>query len=513
MSAPSINESVYKYLVLGVKDHAIYAIDPVGKILTWNEGAQHIKGYTAEDVIGKHFSLFYTDEAKSHKHPDLNLAEALKNGSFEEEGWRVRKNGENFWANVVITTIYDGDGKHIGFAKVTRDLTALLKADENAVQVEETFALMVNAVKDYAIFALSPEGFIRTWNIGAERIKGYKSEEILGKHFSIFYTEQAKAIDHPAFELAQAKKHGAFEEEGWRIRKDGSQIWVSVTITRVLDRSGKLSGFVKVTRDLTEKRQNELALEQAKDEAVLANKLKSRLVANITHEIRTPLTGILGLSQLMHDDPALTPDLRDSALRIFDASKQLLTIINDMLDFAKLEAGKIDVESISYNPSTIVDEVRGLLYRSALDKNLPLTLSIDANVPEQIQGDPHRTRQILLNLVSNAIKFTESGGVNIAVTVQDDSLLFAVTDTGIGISREAQEKLFQPFVQAHESTTRIFGGTGLGLSIAQQFVDLMGGTIGLVSDIGEGTTVWFTVPMKVTSHITGHGQTTGHTDE
>ncbi|MBU6453469.1 MAG: PAS domain S-box protein [Cyanobacteria bacterium REEB67] len=507
MSAPFIDELVYKYLVMGVKDHAIFALDPVGKILTWNEGAENIKGYSADDVIGKHFSLLYTEEARSRKHPDFVLAEALKNGSYEEEGWRVRKDGQNFWANVVITALYDADGQHIGFTKVTRDLTALRHATENAVHVsqklatsEETFALMVSAVKDYAIFALSPEGFIKTWNIGAERIKGYTAEEILGKHFSIFYTEQAKAINHPAFELAQALEYGAFEEEGWRIRKDGSQIWVSVTITRVLDKNGTLTGYVKVTRDLTEKRQNELALERAKDEAILANQLKSKLVANITHEIRTPLTGILGLSQLMQDDPHATPDLRDSCQRIFDASKQLLSIINDLLDFAKLEAGKIDVENISFNPGAVADEVRGLLLRAASDKKLSLSLSIDKNVPEQVLGDPLRTRQVLLNLLSNAIKFTESGGVNITITIQDDSLLFAVTDTGIGISPDAQEKLFQPFVQAQESTARVFGGTGLGLSIAQQFVELMGGAIGLVSDPGEGTTVWFTLPLLIPVH-------------
>ncbi len=498
----SFDNNLFKLMILGVKDHAIFALDPQGYIITWNSGAQRIKGYQADEIIGSHFSIFYPEEAKLREHPQFELREALKNGSYEEEGWRIRKNGEHFWANVLITAIFDESGKHVGFAKVTRDLTERKRAIDEATYAsillhtaEETFNLMVSAVKDYAIFVLSPEGYIKTWNVGAERIKGYKASEILGKHFSIFYTEQAKAIKHPEFELAEARRKGSFEEEGWRVRKDGSQIWVSVTITRVVDKGGNLTGFVKVTRDLTEKKRNETALEQARDEALLANQLKTKFVANVTHEIRTPLSGIVGLSELIKDDPQSTPNLQDSGTRIFEASKQLLAIVNDLLDIAKLEAGKVEVESVPYDPSTIIDEVRGLFYMAASDKSLSLTVSIENEVPQKVIGDPHKIRQVLLNLVSNAIKFTESGGINLGVALQEDSLLYAVTDTGIGVTDVVKGKLFQPFVQAHESTTRLFGGTGLGLFIAQQFVELMGGTIGLVSDPGEGTTFWFTVPL------------------
>jgi PAS domain S-box-containing protein len=499
---PEIDVNLFKYLILGVRDHAIFALDPNGIVITWNLGAERINGYTADEIIGSHFSTFYTEEARQQNHPAFELAEALKDGSYEEEGWRVRKNGARFWANVVLTAIYDDTGRHIGFAKVTRDLTerksareATIKSTEARVAAEDTFDLMVAAIKDYAIFVLSPTGIVKTWNQGAERIKGYKADEIIGKHFSIFYTEEAKNIQHPAFELAQAIEKGSFAEEGWRVRKDGTQIWASVTITRILAADGSLVGFIKVTRDLTERKQNEIELERARDEALMAIQLKSKFVANVTHEIRTPLSGIVGLSQLIADEKEATDDIRDSGNRIFQASKQLLAIVNDLLDFAKLEAGKVEVENIPYRIARVIDEVRGLCHGIAEAKSLVLTASVDSALPKRAMGDPNKIRQILLNLVGNSIKFTESGGIDLTVEKQTNSLLFSVTDTGLGVSPEIQSKLFKPFIQAHESTSRLFGGTGLGLSIAQQFVELMGGTIGMVSEVGKGTTVWFSLPL------------------
>ena len=200
---------------------------------------------------------------------------------------------------------------------------------------------MVAAVKDYGIFAISPEGKILTWNEGAKGIKGYTAEEIIGKHFSIFYTEEAKKSNHPAFELEQALKNGSYAEEGWRVKKDGSRFWASVTITPVL--SG-LGGFVKVTRDLTERRRIELELAEALDQAIIANRLKSQFVANVTHEIRTPLSGVLSLGEIIAADPKLSSDTHEAAVRVFEASKQLLGILNNLLNFAKLEAGRVEIE-------------------------------------------------------------------------------------------------------------------------------------------------------------------------
>lgn len=501
MKNTEYDQNLLQYLIQGVKDYAIFALDPSGKIITWNSGAERAKGYKAEEIVGKHFSIFYTDEAKKINHPDFELKTALQDGSYEEEGWRVRKDGTLFWAHVTITAIYADDGRHVGFAKVTRDLSERKKAQQSNITSEallraseDVFELMVSSVKDYAIFVLSPEGLIKTWNSGAQRIKGYTANEVIGKHFSLFYTEDAKSIKHPEFELREAIKNGSYEEEGWRIRKDGTKFWASVTITAVKDANGGLEGFVKVTRDLTERKRYEEQLEQAKDEAILANQLKSKFVANITHEIRTPLSGIVGLSELIAGDNKLPTDTQDSAQRIFDASRQLLTLLNDLLDFAKLEAGKLEIEYGPLNFATILDEVKGLTASKAKEKSLLISSTIDETMPETLVGDATKIRQILLNLVHNSIKFTEKGGIDIDVERQDDTIMVTVTDTGIGVSETIQSRLFTPFTQGHSSAA--FGGTGLGLSICQQFVELLGGEIGMVSEPGDGTTVWFTLPLK-----------------
>ncbi len=361
---------------------------------------------------------------------------------------------------------------------------------------QNLFRHLVKGVKDYAIFALNQSGHIVSWNPGAERIKGYKATEIIGKHFSIFYTEEAKSQGHPDFELAEAMKNGSYEEEGWRLRKDGSLFRAHVVISTLYDEEGKHIGFAKVTRDLTEQKRYESELERARDEAILANALKSRFVANVTHEIRTPLSGIVGLSQLIAKDTNLDRQTGEISTQIFEASKQLLVILNDLLDFAKLEAGKVNLERVPYEVAKVVDEVVGLCKAQAENKNLSISVKIDPQVFDTFVGDPNKLRQVLNNLIHNAIKFTEIGGIEVFVEKQAESLFFSVADTGIGIAPEIQEKLFKPFVQAHESTTRLFGGTGLGLSIARQLVELMGGTIGLVSLPGQGTTIWFILPIR-----------------
>lgn len=498
------NTELFKYLIQGVKDYAIFALDPDGKIITWNAGAERTKGYLADEVIGKHFSMFYTDDAKASGHPQFELEEAMRSGSYEEEGWRIRKDGSQFWAAVVINKLIDDHGKHLGFAKVTRDLTerrkaehALVDSTEQLQQSEAKFDLIVSAIKDYAILILNPDGIIMTWNEGAERIKGYKANEIIGKHFSVFYTDEANSSSHPAYELKKALEDGSYQEESWRVRKDGSEFWASVTITPI---AGGKMGFVKVTRDLTERRQNEIALELARDTAIEANELKSALVANISHEVRTPLSGILSISELLSRDPKLDADTIDSASRIFAASQRLMTILNDLLDFAKLEAGRVDTESIPFSLVEVVDEVIGLTTSKAEAKGLVLAAVIN-EAPNILQGDPSKIRQVLLNLINNSIKFTEEGGIELTVKARDGRIQFAVTDTGIGIPVELQAKLFQPFIQAKGSTSRLFGGTGLGLSIAQQYVKLMNGEIGMFSVEGIGTTAWFTIPVELPAEV------------
>src|SRR3954449_8893567 len=283
-------------LLDSVADYAIFLLDAEGRIRSWNLGARRLKGWDADEIIGEHFSRFYTEEDLARDHPTNELAIAREIGRYEVEGWRVRKNGSRFWASVLITALFVGD-ELLGYAKVTRDLTARRLAEEQLrVRAAELtvanaelqqFRLMVSGVGDYAIFALDAGGHIRTWNEGARRIKGYTPEEAIGRHFSMFYTAEDRAIEHPAHELGIAAREGRFEEEGWRVRKDGSRFWASVVITSLRDDNGILVGYAKVTRDLTERRASDLALRQANEEL-------ERFASTAAHGVVEPLHAVVG---------------------------------------------------------------------------------------------------------------------------------------------------------------------------------------------------------------------------
>jgi PAS domain S-box-containing protein len=258
-----LSEEQFRLLVEGVQDYAIFMLDPEGRISSWNQGAQQIKGYKAAEIIGKHFSIFYPDEDLRRGKPAWELEVAKRVGRFEDYGWRLRKDGSRFWANVIITALRDPQGHLHGFAKVTRDISDRREAEEALRSSEERFRLLVQGVRDYAIYMLDPQGNVSSWNEGADHIKGYKADEIIGKHFSVFYPEEDRRAGKPQKELEAARQAGRFEDEGWRVRKDGSRFWASVVITALKDDSGALCGFSKVTRDITEKRQAQEALEKS----------------------------------------------------------------------------------------------------------------------------------------------------------------------------------------------------------------------------------------------------------
>ncbi|HVE79242.1 MAG TPA: PAS domain-containing protein, partial [Gemmatimonadaceae bacterium] len=243
---------LYRLLVESVRDYAIFALDPTGHILTWNEGAQRFKGYAPHEIIGQHFSVFYPPEDLDK--PPRELEIAAREGRFEEEGWRVKKDGSRFWANVVITALFDEAGDVVGFAKVTRDLTERRAAQLALTASEERFRLLVQNVEDYGIFMLDPQGRVASWNEGARRISGYEAGEIIGRHFSVFYPPEGLAAGKPDHEIVAATREGRFEDEGWRVRKDGSRFWANVVVTALRNEARTLIGFAKVTRDLTARR-------------------------------------------------------------------------------------------------------------------------------------------------------------------------------------------------------------------------------------------------------------------
>jgi PAS domain S-box-containing protein len=256
---------IYKRLVEGVSDYAIFLLTADGHIATWNKGAQRLKGYAPDEAIGQHFSVFYPPDAIEAQWPQEELRRAQALGRFEDEGWRVRKDGSRFWANVVITPVRDANGTLAGYSKITRDLTERRRHEVSLIESERNLRLLIEGVADYAIFRLDPHGIVTSWNLGAQNIKGYRADEVMGKHFSIFYPQSALDAGWPEHELRVAAAEGRFEDEGWRVRKDGRQLWANVVITAIRDETGALIGFSKVTRDLTERRRAEQALKASEE--------------------------------------------------------------------------------------------------------------------------------------------------------------------------------------------------------------------------------------------------------
>ena len=382
-------------------------------------------------------------------------------------------------------------GRSDALEALVGERTAALRESENR------FRLLIDGVADHAICMLDPAGVVTSWNAGAERVMGYRADEIIGCHSATFLD----ACDRPAGTtdpaLATALADGRSEQEGWRRRKDGSCFWADVAIDPVRDDDGTLLGFATVMRDISVRKAAENALAQAKLAAERANLAKSNFLAAMSHEIRTPMNGIIGMNGLLLRS-ALGPEQRRFAEAISLSAGALLTIINDILDVSKLEAGKVELESVDLDLGSLVAESVGLLATLAAEKHLTLTFDVAPAARLPLQGDPARLRQILLNLLSNAVKFTETG--HVAVTVQAEATeqsgmraMIAVEDTGIGITDEQKARLFQNFEQADSSISRRFGGTGLGLSITKQLVALMGGSIRVADRPGGGTI--FTVDL------------------
>ena len=305
------SDQLFRVLVEGVTDYAIFLLDIDGRVTTWNAGAERIKGYRAGEIIGSHFSRFYTPEDLAAGVPERALRTASETGRFEIQGWRVRKDGSRFWANVVIDAIRDRNGELIAFAKITRDMSERVGAQAALRESEERFRILVQGVADYAIYMLDPEGRITNWNLGGERIKGYPADEIIGQHFSIFFTPEDSARGEPEREIRTAAREGRFEGEGWRLRKDGTRFWASVVVDRILDQNGKLLGFAKITRDMTEKKKAQEELERARAALAQAQKMEAigQLTGGVAHDFNNLLTVITNSLDLLVD-PA-----RDEAQR------------------------------------------------------------------------------------------------------------------------------------------------------------------------------------------------------
>ncbi len=490
-----------RLMVGSVVDYAIFALDPEGRVATWNEGARCLKQYEAEEIAGRHFSVFYPLADREAGKPQRLLDEAARNGRVEDEGWRVRKDGSRFWANVVITALRGADGELRGFAKVTRDLTERKLADEALRQSEERFRLMVEGVSDYAIFMLDPEGTVTTWNEGARRLKQYEAEEIIGLHFSMFYPAEDRAAGKPERLLEQARNNGSVADTGWRVRKDGSRFWADVVITALHDSGGKLRGFAKVTRDLTERRRAEEQLREVAEREHAAavqlreaNRRRRNLVAIVAHDLRAPIGVLHGTADtLVGNWDRLDDERRLRSLQLMlSSSARLRALVDDVLDMSSIEAGTLHYDIGTIDLGTVIRRAAADVDRDAQR----IRLSLPA-VAVLVRADERRTWQVATNLMSNALKFSALDQV-VEVSVESDGEMatVSVSDHGIGLTEEQARDVFKPFSRVGEQGgSPSPEGTGLGLYIARSLVTDQGGHVGVRSQPGAGSTFWFSLPL------------------
>jgi PAS domain S-box-containing protein len=387
----------------------------------------------------------------------------------------------------------------VGFVGVLQDITDRKLADEKIRGNEIRFRAMIDSVKDYAIFMLDGAGRVISWNKGAERTAGFAAAEVLNQHFSIFFPIEDREAGRADEMLKNALAEGQCNELGWRMRADGARFWASVVVSAVDNDDGGLMGFSHVIRDLTDSQQAFEDLKLAKEQAEAANQAKTDFLANISHEIRTPMTGVIGMAGLLAETE-MSPKQREYCEIVRRSSESLMTIINEILDFSKVESGQLEMEIINFDLRSAIEQVMDLFATQADHKGIELINFMRYDVPTALQGDPGRLRQILSNLVNNAIKFTARGEVVVRLNVVEQTpviatLRFEVSDTGIGIPNDKLGGLFSRFTQVDASIRRQYGGTGLGLAICKKFVDLMNGQIGVESEPGKGSVFWFTVPL------------------
>jgi PAS domain S-box-containing protein len=480
-SATSL-ENRLQLLIEAVTDYGIFVLDPEGHILSWNSGAQKLKGYAREEILGRHFSVFYQQEAVDRGWPQEELRRARQLGRFEDEGWRVRKDGTRFWANVVITALYDRSGELTGFAKITRDLTERRLHEEALRASEERFRLLVDSVRDYAIFMLDPDGIVQSWNAGAQAIKGYRGEEIIGRHFSTFYTPQDVQAGKPAAELAAARARGRVEDEGWRVRKDGTLFWANVVLTAIHGADGSLLGFAKITRDMSERRRLE-ELEQS-------SRRMNEFLAMLAHELRNPLAPIRNAVTIMQLETLHSPVLRNCRDIIDRQLTHVTRLVDDLLDVGRLTTGKIKLRKELVRLSDVV--ARSVETARPVIAARHHVLEVEQPPePVYVQGDSTRLSQVLQNLLVNAAKYTPDGGtIRLRVTVQEGFVDMAVHDNGRGLAPENLERIFQLFMQAEGGLSAATeSGLGIGLTLARSLMEMHGGSIEAHSPgLGQGST-------------------------
>jgi PAS domain S-box-containing protein len=486
----------YERLVLSVVDYAVFMLDANGRVMSWNPGAERLKGYSADEILGEPYERFFTPEDRASGLPGRILAQAARDGRYDTEGWRIRKDGTTFWALAVLDAIHDETGALIGYAKVTRDITERRAAEQKLAESERRFRLLVEGVTDYAIFMLDPFGIVTNWNAGAQRIKGYQADEVVGRHFSMFYTPEDADAGLPARALQAAEREGRYEAEGWRVRKDGTRFWASVVIDAIRE-DGRLVGFAKVTRDITDKRDAAQRLEETRNQLFQAQKMEAlgQLTGGLAHDFNNLLTAItsgaeLGLRRIDDADAVrrYLEGVRAAAERGRNLTRQLLA-------FARRQPLEMQAVDLHEQLPVTAD-----LLRHSLRADIRLSLDLPDDL-WPVEADPGQLELAVLNLGFNARDaIPKSGAVRISARnvvlagapegLTGEYVAIEVADTGPGIAPEIRDRIFEPFF-----TTKGFGeGTGLGLSQVYGFARQAEGTITLASEPGQGAT--FTLYLR-----------------
>lgn len=487
-------------LINAVVDYAILMLGLDGRIQTWNTGAERLKGYRPDEAIGQHFSIFYTPEDRAAGLPERALETARRKGSFAAEGWRVRKDATRFWASVVIDAIRDEQGVLVGFVKITRDITERQDAQARLLESERRYRRLVEAVVDYAIFQLDIHGVIATWNVGAERIKGYSAEEIIGRHFSTFYTEEDRAAGIPQRALTTAQSEGRYEAEGWRVRKDGSRFWASVVIDAIYDDSWTLVGFAKVTRDITDRHQAQQELRETQERLMASQKMEAvgQLSGGVAHDFNNLLMIIMGnietAQRYLRQHPEL-PNLQRALGNAMRGTQRAAALTSRLLAFSRRQA--LDPKPLDV--SRFISNAVKFLQRT-LGETIQIEAVCNAGL-WRIEVDVNHLESALVNLAINARDAMSGGGkltIEAANIFADDDYVrlnpevnqgqyvgICVSDTGTGMPRDVLARAFEPFF----TTKEVGQGTGLGLSQVYGFVKQSGGHVKIYSESGHGTTV------------------------